>query len=50
MTDDPAQEAIRELREHQRKSGIEFENPDAPVAAPAQEGIESWMTADEDLR
>ena len=33
MIDDPAEEAVRELRRHQEVMGIHFDNPDAPVAA-----------------
>lgn len=33
MIDDPAEEAVRELRKHQEVMGMHFDNPDAPVAA-----------------
>jgi len=49
MTEDPAEEARRELRKHQEASGMTFENPDAPVAPPDQDGVESWMTRDEEF-
>lgn len=50
MIDDPAEEAIRELREHQEAMGMTFEDPDAPVAAAGNgDGLPAWMTRDQDL-
>lgn len=50
MTEDPEQTALDELRRHQREMGIVFEDPDAPVAGKPDDGLEPWMTQDEEFR
>lgn len=49
MAEDPAQEALAALREHQAAAGIAFEDPDAPVTVP-DDGTERWMVTDEEFR
>jgi len=50
MKDDPAEEALEALRQHQEAMGMTFEDPDAPVSAPDGSGIPSWMQRDEEIR
>lgn len=50
MTEDPAGEAIEALRAHQEAQGMRFEDPEAPVTATRDDGLESWMTTDEEVR
>ena len=49
MADDPAEEALAALREHQEAMGMTFDNPDAPVEA-TDTGIPGWMQRDEEIR
>ena len=43
MAEDPAEDALAALREHQEAAGITFADPDAPVyAEPGAGGDESW--------
>lgn len=49
MADDPAEEALDALRDHQEAMGMTFENPDAPVGT-ADTGIPAWMQRDEEIR
>lgn len=50
MTEDPYEDALAALRAHQRAAGIAFDDPDAPVAAPDDDGLPPWMTTDEEFR
>jgi hypothetical protein len=51
MAADPAAEALAALRAHQQAAGMQFDSPDAPVAAPDRgDGVPGWMTADEEFR
>jgi hypothetical protein len=50
MTGDPAAGAIEALRAHQAAQGMRFEDPDAPVTASRDDGLESWMVRDEEVR
>jgi hypothetical protein len=51
MAPDPAEEALAALAAHQAAAGMQFSNPDAPVAAPdAGDRIPGWMTTDEEFR
>ena len=44
MAEDPAAEAKAALAEYQRRAGMTFEDPDAPVAGQApDDGLEDWM-------
>lgn len=44
MIEDPAASAKAALAEYQRRAGITFADPDAPVAAPEpDDGMEPWM-------
>jgi hypothetical protein len=49
MAEDPAEEAMRMLREHQEEAGKIFAVPDAPVEAPDKDGVPAWMIRDEEL-
>lgn len=49
MMDNPQDEALRQLREHQEAMGLRFDEPDAPVAAP-DDGTPGWMRTDEEFR
>ena len=44
MIADPAEEAKAALAAYQRRAGLVFDDPDAPVAAPEpDDGMEPWM-------
>ena len=50
MKDDPAEEALEALRQHQEAMGMTFEDPDAPVEGTAgPDDLPRWMTEDEEL-
>ena len=50
MREDPAEEALAALREHQEAMGMRFDNPDEAVDAPGSgTGVPVWMTRDERL-
>jgi hypothetical protein len=49
MAEDPAAEAVAELRRHQEAAGITFDDPDAPVTVPGDDDLPPWMTHDEEL-
>jgi hypothetical protein len=50
MTENPADDAIEALRAHQEAQGIRFTDPDAPVAASRDDGLEPWMVTDEEVQ
>jgi hypothetical protein len=51
MAEDPRQIALEELRQHQEKTGMTFENPDAPAEFADDDGrVPGWMTRDEEFR
>jgi hypothetical protein len=48
LREDPADEALAALREHQEAMGMKFSDPDAEVSSP-DSGVPGWMTRNEEL-
>jgi len=50
MAEDPSAGAREALAEYQRRAGMEFGDPDEPVAGQAAADVPGWMTTDQEFR